>query len=205
MLLQPIIMQQRNSHIGHTLKAVYIKPTYEIFARHLMAIRHQPVGESLDDFLHSLHVLSKDCNFKAVDAATYRDEAIRDSFITGIQSNHIRQRQLEKTTLDLKTMVSEARALDIAQKSSETYSLPSAAFVSSITPDQSWDNSDVSANINSKSNRTYWNCGNKRYNRSVECHKCNKICHFAKYCRSMKSTNSEGNSTSALTGDVLDQ
>ena len=74
-----------------TLKALYIKPTNEVFARHLLATCRQRNGEFLDELLQALKTLSKDCNFKDVTAAVYRDEAIRDSFITGLLSNSIRQ------------------------------------------------------------------------------------------------------------------
>ena len=53
------------------LENLYVKPKNVIFARHLLATRKQDDGESLDHFLQSLVQLSKDCNFEAVDAATY--------------------------------------------------------------------------------------------------------------------------------------
>lgn len=56
-----------------TLKDLYIKPTNEIFARHLLATRRQRSGESMDEFLQALKTLAKDCKFKDVTAAVYRD------------------------------------------------------------------------------------------------------------------------------------
>ena len=53
-----------------------------------------------------------------------KDEAVRDAFITDLQSSYIRQRLLENTTLDLNTMFTQARSLHTAQKSSETYVTP---------------------------------------------------------------------------------
>ena len=55
----------------------------------------------LDEFLQSFKILSRDCNFKNVEAAVYRDECIRDSFISGLISNTIRQRLLENTSTEL--------------------------------------------------------------------------------------------------------
>ena len=49
-----------------TLKDLYVKPTNEVFARHLLATRRQQNGESIDEFLQALKTLSKDCNFKDV-------------------------------------------------------------------------------------------------------------------------------------------
>ena len=54
------------------LKKVYVKPTNEIFARHLLSSRKQKTGETLDEFLQALRILSKDCNFKAVTAMDER-------------------------------------------------------------------------------------------------------------------------------------
>jgi len=55
----------------------------------------------LDEYLQALKTLSKDCNFRQVTAAEYRDEAIPDAFISGLISSNIRQRLLENKTLDL--------------------------------------------------------------------------------------------------------
>ena len=57
--------------------------------RHLLATRRQKSGETLEMFLQALKSLSKDCNFQNVTEIEYRDEAARDVFITGPQSNII--------------------------------------------------------------------------------------------------------------------
>ena len=85
------------------LKAQYLKPVNEIYARHILATHKQSPDETLDDYLRNLRFLAKDCNFAAVTAVVHHDEAIRDSFIAGIRSNYIRQRLLENNTLDLAT------------------------------------------------------------------------------------------------------
>ena len=105
-----------------TLESLYVKIPNEVFERHLLATRRQQPNETLDEFVLSLKILSKDCNFKAVDATTHRDQLIRDSFISGIRSSIIRQRLLENKTLDLSTAIDQARALDSAMKNSEMYS-----------------------------------------------------------------------------------
>ena len=75
-------------------------------------------------FLQALKSLSKDCNFQNVTETEYRDEAVRDAFITGLQSHVIHQQLPENNTLDLNTMFTQARSLDAAQKSSGSYSSP---------------------------------------------------------------------------------
>ena len=86
----------------------------------------------MDEFLQALKTLSKDCNFKAVSAEKNRQDAIRDAFITGIQSNVIRQRLLENKTLELDSMFDQARSLETAQKNVESYSSANA-FPSSFS------------------------------------------------------------------------
>ena len=113
-----------------TLKETYEKPVNEIFARHLLATYRQEPGQSLDDFLQKLKSLAKDCDFKAVTAIQHRDEQIRDAFISGLQSQMIRQRLLEMKSLDLSTAFSNARSLEMAEKQSHIYqpsSVPTSA------------------------------------------------------------------------------
>ena len=176
-----------------TLRALYIKPTNEVFARHVLATRRQQSGETLDEFLQSLKTLSKDCKFTDVTAATYKDEAVRDAFITGLQSSYIRQRLLENTTLDLNSMFTQARSLHTAQKSSETYVTPDpppfhAAATTSSHISQSGDDSE--SVITAVTGAKCYFCGYSRHPRhkcpakDATCKKCQKKGHFAKVCRS---------------------
>ena len=88
-----------------TLQALYVKPTNEVYARHLLATRRQQPAETLDEYLQALKTLSKDCNYKSVTSIVYREESIRDAFIAGLASSLIRQRLLENKTLDLMTII----------------------------------------------------------------------------------------------------
>ena len=81
------------------LERMYIKKPNEIFARHCLATAKQRSNQSLEDFRCTLTRLSKDCNFKEVNALTYAEEIVRDVFINGIHSSSIRQRLLENKTL----------------------------------------------------------------------------------------------------------
>ena len=113
--------------------ALFVKPTNEIFARQLLATRCQHTGETLDEYLQALKTLSKDCNFKSVTAALHREESIRNSFISGLQSSLIRQRLLEKKTFDLAAIFDQARSLDLAQQNSELYMAPPVPSFSAST------------------------------------------------------------------------
>ncbi|KAG5879132.1 hypothetical protein JTB14_017124 [Gonioctena quinquepunctata] len=45
------------------LKAIYVKPMNEIFARHKLATRKQQSNESIDEFNQASQLLSKNCEF----------------------------------------------------------------------------------------------------------------------------------------------
>jgi len=90
----------------------------------MLATRKQQMNESIDLYLAFLKILSKECAFKSLSAIEYRDEYIRDSFINGLLSNNIRQRLLENNTLKLEEAITRSRALGMAQKQSEVYSMP---------------------------------------------------------------------------------
>ena len=106
------------------LKGLYVKPTNEIYSRHLLATRKQEESESLDQYLQVLRRLSKDCNFTAVTALENEQSYIRDAFINGIRSREIRQRLLEKKILTLDQAFKQAPTPEMEQKNSATYSNP---------------------------------------------------------------------------------
>ena len=69
-----------------TLKNLYVKPKNKIFSRHVLATRRQQQGESIEEFLQSLKILSKDCTLEAVSAERYKEDLIQDAFINGLAS-----------------------------------------------------------------------------------------------------------------------
>ena len=154
------------------LEALFVKPSNKIYARHLLA------------------TLSKDCNFKNATAVQYRNESIRDAFITGLLSNSICQRLLENKMLDLKTMFDQARSLESAMKSSESYTDSQASFNAAVpssppaTPPL--DPSSLAA-LPTKGASCFF-CGNNRHPqykcpaRDAICMKCQKKGHFVKVC-----------------------
>ena len=174
----------------------------------LLAARRQRSGETLDEFLMALKTLSKDCNFRDVTATVYRDEAVRDAFITGLQSNPIRQRLLENSTLDLKTMFTQARSLETAQKNSESYGsfspppIPTAAMTSSPKSIEE-DSETITA---ATSGAKCYFCGYSKHPRQkcpakeAICRRCQNKGHFAKVCRSnpVSSQSAQGGASAAM-------
>ena len=181
------------------LQALFVKPRNEIFARHILATRCQKPNETLDEFLHSLKTLSKDCNFQSVTTSKYREESIRDAFITGLRSPSIRQRLLENNTLDLKTMFDQARSLELAMRFSESYSSPPSSVNAAVPPAATEDQEQIDpgtlAAVGSDTSTCFF-CGNSNHPRSrcpardAVCSKCQKKGHFAKVCRGKKKEQS---------------
>ena len=103
------------------IKNVYIKPPNTTFAHHFLATRQQQHGETFDEYLQVFKILAKDCNFQAVSAIQYQDEAIRDAFINRINSNDICQCLLKNSDMTLDPMFCKACAYQSAEKHSENY------------------------------------------------------------------------------------
>ncbi|XP_063876904.1 uncharacterized protein LOC135109455 [Scylla paramamosain] len=106
------------------LESLYVKPVNEVLARHQLATRKKQSNESTDQFLQALKLMSIGCMFKVVSASVYAQEAIRDTFISGLSSSTICQRLPEKHTLTLNEAVLYARSLELAQRSTNCYVLP---------------------------------------------------------------------------------
>ncbi|XP_055862342.1 uncharacterized protein LOC106074444 [Biomphalaria glabrata] len=193
-----------------SLNNIYVQPNNEVFARHKLATCRQEQGQSVDAFLQKLRSLSKDCNFKAVTAEQHRDESIRDAFITGIASNSIRKRLLEKTDLKLKDAFEEARVLEHAYQHSllyESQSETTSGATTNAVREHPADPvapqlPDLRASINSTQTRQEvsaisikcYFCGRGRHPRNecpareATCNQCGKKGHFQRSCKSRKST-----------------
>ena len=184
-----------------TLDANYIKAPNVIYARHLLATRKQQPGESFDSYLAALKSLAKDCNFQTVSAATYQNESIRDAFIAGTFSTTVRQRLLEKNTITLDEMITTARSLESAEKNAEGYSSGNTAELAAMSLDEKIAAAIKSANSNNQklkpNKNSCWNCGNAKHPQSkcpardAVCHTCDKVGHWAKWCRTGKQANKQ--------------
>lgn len=176
------------------LRNMYVKPKNEIFARHLLSSRRQQSSESLDEYLQALKLLSKDCNYKSVTSAIYCEESVRDAFISGLQSQNIRLRLLENKSLDLQTAFDQARALDLAQKSSESYTPYTPLNAINCNNTEATDQ-NVVASIRHKfkdQNQKCYFCGNDRHPRQhcpardISCKNATKLDTSPKYARVRK-------------------
>ncbi|CAI9728808.1 Hypothetical predicted protein [Octopus vulgaris] len=110
---------------------MYVKPLNIIFARYLLMTCKQEPGQSVDDYLQKLKRLAKDCGYRAVDAETHKNEAVRDAFISGLTSSLTRLRLLENiqdAAITLEAIFNQARPLEVAQRNSEVYNSSQSAI-----------------------------------------------------------------------------
>ena len=87
------------------LDGVYKKSVNVLYARHLLLSRKQKEGESIQEFLSCLKSLSKNCDFKAVDAVQHTEGYIRDAFVSGLSNIGTRQKILESKETGLNEIV----------------------------------------------------------------------------------------------------
>ena len=173
------------------LDEVYVKPINEVFARHKLNTCRQEMSESLEYF-QRLKKLSADCNFTAVSAVQSRNASIRDAFIAGLCSSHIRQRLLEDNVTELQAAFDKARSLDDAQ----SYTSASVAVSANHSLAVNLTGSDQHTFVNqpeclaTKTQLCFF-CGARRHPRrncpkTCVCHKCGKKGHFARVRRSLQ-------------------
>ena len=148
--------------------------------------------------MQTLKVLSKSCNFRDVTAKEYRDEAIRDAFISGLLDSSIRKRLLEHQTLDLQAAFDKAGALDLAQRNLRYYTGTSTVFNSNsaaVAPVKNEQSSSVSneksaSAVVPKKNTKCFFCSYSYHARTncpakeSVCYSCEKVVHFSRMCRS---------------------
>ena len=70
----------------------------ETLERHAFNMRNQQDGETVDEFLTGIKLLSKACNF----CATCYDGLVRDRVVGGINDDEVRKKPLAKSDLTLK-------------------------------------------------------------------------------------------------------
>ncbi|OUC46565.1 zinc knuckle, partial [Trichinella nativa] len=182
------------------LNEVYVKPKNVIFARYEFISRKQRDGESLEEFLHALQRLSKNCEYKNVTAEQYREEMIRDAFINNMSSNEIRTRLLEHSVISLQETVNKAMTLNSAKENAKLYTNSDPIINSVSAADPGIEMTNTSAAIKQE---CYF-CGKRRHprvncpTRNTTCNNYERVGHFAKVCRSASNRTASVSVTSLI-------
>lgn len=193
------------------LRNLYCKPINEVFARHKLSSRRQKQDETVDQFMESLKGLGKDCNFKAVTAETNRDDCIRDAFVNGLVSQHIRQRLLENLTLTLSEAYERAQCMESAERNSFSYKTSENvyALAEKSNIDMNAFDNECMPNLAATTQMRCHFCGYNKHSRfscparESICKGCGKKGHFIKVCRSSAIPNkSKSTSLSATTSAI---
>ena len=202
-----------------TLDAAYIRPTSVVYSRHKLITTQQDAGQTIDAYLQNLNRIAKSCNFEAVTAEENRNQYVRDSFINGISSTHIRQRLLENVgDLTLQQACTQARALEQAQNQSAAYEHHRVAVMDEQTElsiaaagnkNKNFKNNTPSSNKQTNQSKdTCYFCGDTRHDRlqcpalNDECLNCKKKGHWSRVCKSKSAIASIGATNDS---DVLPQ
>src|SRR5215469_12247413 len=197
-----------------SLRATFEKLPNEVVARHILTVRRQLVGKSIDDYARALQALARQCNFQPCTAIQHQNLCVRDAFIAGLSSSSYRQRLLENQVLDLDVAINQARALELAYNDSRTYLNDQVA---SITPAPPLSHSSSSVetrsppisssrqtvlNLLTKNSRLCFYCGSSPHPRSrcrarnSICNSCQKKGHFSTVCLSRQYASSSHEITS---------
>ncbi|KAK3745993.1 hypothetical protein QZH41_005776 [Actinostola sp. cb2023] len=159
------------------------------FERHIFNTRNQVDSENIDTYVTELRKLAKSCEF-----AQLQGSLIKDHIVCGIQSSEVKERLLREEDLTLEKALticctaelSKIHLKNIVEGGQEQvaaiYSRPKQETSYRCSNEQRNDRNNVGTNNCSK-------CGAKHELRKCftfdkTCHKCKKLNHFAKMCRS---------------------
>ena len=183
----------------------FVKKRNVIFERAKFNQRRQQEGESVDDFITSLHSLSEYCNYGQL-----RDKMIRDRIVIGLRDSALSEKLQLESELTLEKAITLARNRESIRKQqpvvrADTSSNIDAVGFSSKHKSAKTHKSQKSNFVDkSKCSR----CGKPNHlgkeqcpAKTATCRKCHKRGHFQTVCRSTKSvktiTNDEDTDDSA--------
>ena len=144
--------------------------------------RKQLAGEDIQTYVTALNNLSANCNFGA-----YRDKALRNQFVFGIENSRIQSRLLETKDLDLKKAVNIAMAMELADKERSNLGVQENQvnyIQASRKPVNKYSNSrnqPYRKNVNKSQNNANRKNFNTSQNNNMSCYRCNGN-HLASKC-----------------------
>jgi plasmid maintenance system killer protein len=157
----------------------YCEPKKNLtWERHVFNTRNQQADETIDKYVTDLKIKAMSCEFGVL-----KDSLIRDRIVCGIQDKQTRRQLLKEPNLTL------SQAIDICRASETTKS--QLKFFDSEPPDTIPYTEDHEINVMKRREYTACSkCGKDHLPHQrcpaagAQCHKCGKMNHFARVCRS---------------------
>ena len=195
----------------------YCKPKQNVtIERYRFNTRVQAKHETIDQYLTELKLIAKNCSFGELE-----NQLIRDRIVCGTKSEEVRQRLLRAEELSLDKAISVCRAEEESKKSVQYLTESHCTKVCDLKrqtsrkprtsptskPEDSRRHSGGTPQSSGK--QVCSNCGIQHPRKQCpaygkRCRQCNKLNHFAKYCRSQRckvelvERNQESSSPDAL-------
>ena len=181
-LLNPVLPVTRTyEQLAETLKNHLCPEPIIIAERYKFYEAKQEKGESLSQYIARLRKLAERCNFGA-----FLEDALRDKYVCGLESNSIRKMLLAKKKLTLRDAVEKSLSCELAAEEDSV-----------ITKDVKEEtNYTIDYKSRSEKRRCY-RCDSSSH-LANQCRFKEKICnhckikgHIAAACRTLKKTNFE--------------
>ena len=187
LLLRGLIRPEVPSKLSYrelteVIKDHYVPKPSVIVQRYKFNTRVRANDESISTFMAELRALSEHCEFGAS-----LDEMLRDRLVCGVNDDRIQRRLLAEPTLDLKRALEIAHGMETAAKDVRDLKGEMANKLNKLHGGRHSDQHKV---------KDCYRCGGKhdptkcRF-KTETCHKCGKIGHIAKTCRSNKKIPSD--------------
>ena len=136
--------------------------------------RRQHPGEDIQSYVTALNNLSTNCNF-----GTYREKALRNQFVFGIENSRIQSRLLETKDLDFKKAVNIAISMELADKERNNLDSQEKSvnyIQASRNPVNKFKNSrnqPYKRNVNKHQSAHSKNSSKTRSSENLRCYRCN--------------------------------
>lgn len=157
-----------------------------IFERYKFNTRTQQPGESIENFITSLHSLAEHCQYGAL-----KDELIRDRIVVGMLDRKTSDRLQLKSQLTLTDCIMEAKQAELqACQTKELQSFISHrdGSVAGLQAQPSRERSKASSSGIAKNRTSFQKGGNNAENHQKKCQFCGLSYHSRERCPASKST-----------------
>ena len=102
------------------LEKFYDKKINKIYARCKLSNEKRQDGESMDSYVLRLMIMAIDCGFSDITALEYKNDAVLQSFVSGLEDPYVRQRILEIDIVTLEEALKKAEVLKLAKNDAST-------------------------------------------------------------------------------------